>query len=163
MLTIFCVQGSDKVKKLHGAVATEAQKYIASMFEVHREVQQLRNNLREQHRIWIDFYSTVFGVSHTGCSISCMVQLLMTLVSCSSHWPQTTWATALYDAEYCYAPNSCAAVCHCVYACLAVYRTSACLSCPASCAQLGCISTLCNVQTKNADCLMHGAHVRSLL
>lgn len=56
------VQGSDKVKRLHAATATEAQKYIASMFEVHTEVGQLRDNLREQHRIWLDFYSTVFHV-----------------------------------------------------------------------------------------------------
>ena len=58
-----CVQGTDKVKKLHAAVATEAQKYVASMFVVHGEVQQLRDNLREQHRVWLDFYSTVFRVS----------------------------------------------------------------------------------------------------
>ena len=43
-------------------MATEAQKYIASMFEVHTEVGQLRDNLQEQHRIWLDFYSTVFHV-----------------------------------------------------------------------------------------------------
>lgn len=55
-------QGTDKVKKLHAVVATEAQKYVASMFEVHSEVQQLRDNLREQHRVWTDFYSTVNGV-----------------------------------------------------------------------------------------------------
>ena len=53
-------QGTDK--KLHAAVATEAQKYIASMYEVHGGVQQLRDNLREEHRIWTDFYSTVFRV-----------------------------------------------------------------------------------------------------
>ena len=57
------MQGSDKVKKLHAVVATQAQKYIASMFEVHSEVGQLKDNLREQHRIWLDFYSTVFHVS----------------------------------------------------------------------------------------------------
>ena len=50
------------MKKLHAAMATEAQKYIASMLEVHTEVGQLRDNLREQHRIWLDFYSTVFHV-----------------------------------------------------------------------------------------------------
>ncbi|DBA74401.1 TPA: hypothetical protein ACH3X1_011160 [Trebouxia sp. C0004] len=55
-------QGTDKVKKLHAVVATEAQKYVASMFEVHSEVQQLRDNLREQHRVWTEFYSTVNGV-----------------------------------------------------------------------------------------------------
>lgn len=59
---LFPVQGSDKVKKLHAVTATEAQKYIASMFEVHTEVGQLRDNLREQHRIWLDFYSAVFHV-----------------------------------------------------------------------------------------------------
>jgi len=52
------------VKKLHAVVATEAQKYVASMFEVHSEVQQLRDNLREQHRVWTDFYSTVNGVRY---------------------------------------------------------------------------------------------------
>ena len=52
------------MKKLHAVVATEAQKYVASMFEVHSEVQQLRDNLREQHRVWTDFYSTVNGVCH---------------------------------------------------------------------------------------------------
>lgn len=57
------------MKKLHAVVATEAQKYVASMFEVHSEVQQLRDNLREQHRVWIDFYSTVFGV----CSCAVLV------------------------------------------------------------------------------------------
>ncbi len=57
-------QGTDKVKKLHAVVATEAQKYVASMFEVHSEVQQLRDNLREQHRVWTDFYSTVNGVRY---------------------------------------------------------------------------------------------------
>ena len=55
-------QGTDKVKKLHAAIATEAQKYIASMYEVHDEVQQLRDNLREEHRVWTDLYSTVFRV-----------------------------------------------------------------------------------------------------
>lgn len=60
---IFCIQGSEKVKKMHAAVATQAQKYVASMSEVHSEVGQLRDNLREQHRIWLDFYSTVFHVS----------------------------------------------------------------------------------------------------
>ncbi|KAL3133433.1 hypothetical protein ABBQ38_007298 [Trebouxia sp. C0009 RCD-2024] len=55
-------QGSEKVKKMHAAVATQAQKYVASMSEVHSEVGQLRDNLREQHRIWLDFYSTVFHV-----------------------------------------------------------------------------------------------------
>ncbi|DBA74402.1 TPA: hypothetical protein ACH3X1_011160 [Trebouxia sp. C0004] len=57
-------QGTDKVKKLHAVVATEAQKYVASMFEVHSEVQQLRDNLREQHRVWTEFYSTVNGVHY---------------------------------------------------------------------------------------------------
>ena len=59
------------MKKLHAVVATEAQKYIASMFEVHSEVGQLKDNLREQHRIWIDFYSTVFHVSvvSTACCL----------------------------------------------------------------------------------------------
>ncbi len=52
------------MKKLHAVVATEAQKYVASMFEVHSEVQQLRDNLREQHRVWTDFYSTVNGVRY---------------------------------------------------------------------------------------------------
>ncbi|KAL0020946.1 hypothetical protein WJX79_004383 [Trebouxia sp. C0005] len=55
-------QGTDKVKRLHAVVATEAQRYVASMFEVHSEVQQLRDNLREQHRVWTEFYSTVNGV-----------------------------------------------------------------------------------------------------
>ncbi len=59
-----CTQGTDKVKKLHAVVATEAQKYVASMFEVHSEVQQLRDNLREQHRVWTEFYSTVNGVHY---------------------------------------------------------------------------------------------------
>ena len=56
------VQGNDKVRKLHAVVATEAQEYVASMAEVQGEVQQLRDNLREQHRIWVDFYSTIFKV-----------------------------------------------------------------------------------------------------
>ena len=56
------------MKKLYAVVATEAQKYIASMFEVHSEVGQLKVNLREQHRIWLDFYSTVFHVSMLWCS-----------------------------------------------------------------------------------------------
>lgn len=65
-------QGSEKVKKLRAVVATEAQKYVASMFEVHSEVGQLRDNLREQHRVWLDFYSTVFHVWHC-LLIHCML------------------------------------------------------------------------------------------
>ena len=50
------------MKKYHAAVGTESQKYVATIFEVYAEVQRLRDNLREQHRIWIDFYASVFKV-----------------------------------------------------------------------------------------------------
>lgn len=76
------MQGSDKVKKLHAVVATEAQKYIASMFEVHSEVGQLKDNLREQHRIWVDFYSTVFHVSMFG-DCMCFTQYVLAFASFS--------------------------------------------------------------------------------
>jgi len=56
------VQGTETMKRFHAAVGTEAQKYVATIFEVYAEVQRLRDNLREQHRIWIDFYASVFKV-----------------------------------------------------------------------------------------------------
>ena len=55
-------QGTEAMKKYHAAVGTESQKYVATIFEVYAEVQRLRDNLREQHRIWIDFYASVFKV-----------------------------------------------------------------------------------------------------
>lgn len=51
------------MKRYHAAVGTESQKYVATIFEVYAEVQRLRDNLREQHRIWIDFYASVFKVN----------------------------------------------------------------------------------------------------
>lgn len=59
------VQGTDSMKRYHSAVGTEAQKYVATIFEVYSEVSQLRDNLREQHRIWVDFYASVFKVTTT--------------------------------------------------------------------------------------------------
>ena len=35
------------------------------MLELHHESSQLRNNLRRQHRIWMDFYVTIFKVGQT--------------------------------------------------------------------------------------------------
>lgn len=74
------------MKKLYAVVATEAQKYIASMFEVHSDIGQLKVNLREQHRIWLDFYSTVFHVSMLGCSCVdfCLIQHATCLSSVSA-------------------------------------------------------------------------------
>lgn len=57
------------MKRYNAAVGTETQKHIAIIFEVHAEVQQLRDNLRGQHCIWTDFYASVFKVStHVLCS-----------------------------------------------------------------------------------------------
>ena len=53
------------MKTYHAAVGTESQKYVATIFEVYAEVQRLRDNLREQHRIWIDFYASVFKVNRS--------------------------------------------------------------------------------------------------
>ena len=87
------MQGSAKVKKLHGAVATDAQKYIASMFEVHSEVGQLRDNLREQHRIWLDFYIAVFHVGPT-CPSHGRVCHLYLRMSWSTLWLLRTLSCA---------------------------------------------------------------------
>lgn len=87
-----CTQGTDKVKRLHAVVATEAQRYVASMFEVHSEVQQLRDNLREQHRVWTEFYSTVNGVHHSVCCRSftsdhCMTPYCKAQITCQKSLP----------------------------------------------------------------------------
>ena len=80
VLGCFLIQGSEKVKKLRAEVATEAQRYVASMVEVHSEVGQLRDNLREQHRIWLDFYSTVFHVGALCCSTAYLLLCMSTFL-----------------------------------------------------------------------------------
>ncbi|KAL3162112.1 hypothetical protein ABBQ32_009825 [Trebouxia sp. C0010 RCD-2024] len=56
-------QGTQKVQTAYDTIETDAQAYVLSMLELHHESSQLRNNLRKQHRIWMDFYATVFRVS----------------------------------------------------------------------------------------------------
>lgn len=53
-------QGTQKVQTAYNTIETDAQAYVLSMLELHHESSQLRNNLRKQHRIWMDFYATVF-------------------------------------------------------------------------------------------------------
>lgn len=59
----FLVQGTQKIQTAYTTIDTDAQAYIASMLELHHESKQLRENLRKQHRIWMDFYATIFRVS----------------------------------------------------------------------------------------------------
>lgn len=99
-------QGTDKVKKLHTVVATEAQKYVASMFEVHSEVQQLRDNLREQHRVWTEFYSTVNGVHYSVycrrfTSGHCMTPYCKAQSSCQSHYHVSDLQGCAPELHYC--------------------------------------------------------------
>ncbi|DBA78504.1 TPA: hypothetical protein ACH3X2_007992 [Trebouxia sp. C0005] len=56
-------QGTQKIQTAYTTIDTDAQAYIASMLELHHESKQLRENLRKQHRIWMDFYATIFRVS----------------------------------------------------------------------------------------------------
>ncbi|KAL0038895.1 hypothetical protein WJX77_000929 [Trebouxia sp. C0004] len=53
-------QGTQKIQTAYTTIDTDAQAYIASMLELHHESKQLRENLRKQHRIWMDFYATIF-------------------------------------------------------------------------------------------------------
>lgn len=53
-------KGTQKVQTAYVNIDTDAQAYVASMLEVHHESRQLRANLRKQHRIWMDFYATIF-------------------------------------------------------------------------------------------------------
>jgi len=59
----FLMQGTQKIQTAYTTIDTDAQAYIASMLELHHETKQLRENLRKQHRIWMDFYATIFRVS----------------------------------------------------------------------------------------------------
>lgn len=58
------MQGTQKVQTAYSTIETDAQAYVGSMLEVHHESRQLRENLRKQHRIWMDFYATIFRVRH---------------------------------------------------------------------------------------------------
>ena len=58
----YVMQGTQKIQTAYSTIDTDAQTYVASMLEVHHESRQLRENLRKQHRIWMDFYATVFRV-----------------------------------------------------------------------------------------------------
>ena len=58
------LQETQKVQTAYDTIETDAQAYVLSMLELHRESSQLRNNLRRQHRIWMDFYATIFKVRH---------------------------------------------------------------------------------------------------
>ena len=62
ILTVASLQGTQKVQTAYFNIDTDAQAYVASMLEVHHESRQLRANLRKQHRIWMDFYATIFRV-----------------------------------------------------------------------------------------------------
>lgn len=53
-------QGTQNIQTAYSTIDTDAQAYIASMLELHHESKQLRENLRKQHRIWMDFYATIF-------------------------------------------------------------------------------------------------------
>lgn len=58
------MQGTQKVQTAYSTIETDAQAYVGSMLEVHHESRQLRENLCKQHRIWMDFYATIFRVRH---------------------------------------------------------------------------------------------------
>lgn len=53
-------KGAQKIQTAYSTIGTDSQAYVASMLEVHHETRQLRENLRKQHRVWMDFYATIF-------------------------------------------------------------------------------------------------------
>lgn len=66
------LQGTQKVQTAYSTIDTDAQAYVVSMLELHHESSQLRDNLRRQHRIWMDFYATIFRVNPCLAFNSCV-------------------------------------------------------------------------------------------
>ena len=88
------LQGTQRVQTAYSTIDTDAQAYVMSMLELHHESSQLRDNLRRQHRIWMDFYATIFRVGHfLHLTICCVPWLLclhgpysVVLHDCKTEW-----------------------------------------------------------------------------
>lgn len=81
------MQGAQKIQTAYSTIGTYSQAYVASMLEVHHETRQLRGNLRKQHRVWMDFYATIFRVCFSS-------QLLS--VHCFDHMHAVQFCIDLY-------------------------------------------------------------------
>lgn len=97
-VTRFCAgpQGTQKVQTAYDTIETDAQAYVLSMLELHYESSQLRNNLRKQHRIWMDFYATIFRVS---ASPHCNILVPYNGMQCHGSWQSCTWSSLLVRGE----------------------------------------------------------------
>lgn len=145
------VQGTQKVQTAYNTIETDAQAYVLSMLELHHESSQLRNNLRKQHRIWMDFYATVFRVSPFMSTLLCFS--VKAGVDCIDHGSvavnAATWAAVctvghmdecqLVHQVLCH--HSCTCL-HFIWCCpwFGEYRCKLSMSC--ACAAVGCTPDL---------------------